>query len=119
MRLTEKDYCGYDIKNRNDFNGYDNEEDSQKLFSCLQKLGQLEDIEEELGIDLVTLIKAEKDGIWYNSNGTFYFNYFDVSLAHRCFRRYVDYFRNYMSFDFKDYGKTWALTKEELENERI
>ena len=79
------------------------------------KLGQLEDIEEELGIDLITLFKAEKDGIWYNSNGTFYFNYFDVSLAHRCFRRYVDYFRNYMSFDFKDYGKTWALTKEELE----
>ena len=108
MRLTDNEFHSKENKERA---CYIQEPRIQAIYD---KLFDLEDIEEELGIDLITLFKAEKDGIWYNSNGTFYFNYFDVSLAHRCFRRYVDYFRNYMSFDFKDYGKTWALTKEEL-----
>lgn len=82
---------------------------------CLNKLGPLEDNEDELGIGLATLIKAGKDGIWYKSNGTFYFDHFDISLVNKCFRKYIDYFRDYMSFAFKDYGKTWALTKDELE----
>ena len=78
------------------------------------KLGQLEDIEEELGIDLITLFKALKNGIWIQDlmslgiqsvsihyskeEGIYLYNYF---------------FEN--CYDFKDYGKTWALTKEELE----
>lgn len=72
-------------------------------------------IENELGIDFITLIKAGKEGIWYKSNGTFYFDHFDISLVNKCFRKYIDYCRSYMSFAFKDYGKTWALTKKELE----
>lgn len=86
------------------------------------KLGKYEDIEQELGIDLITLFKALKNG--------FYFKYKDKTLSSN------DYFfqittdlRDNWIFDIisdhlsllstkvKDYGKTWALTKEELENE--
>lgn len=38
---------------------------SYNLSSVYDKLGQLEDIEEEVGVDLVTLFKALKDGIYY------------------------------------------------------
>ena len=44
------------------------EELSTKLDS-IHKLGMLEDIEEELGIDLVTLFKALKNGKIYVSKG--------------------------------------------------
>lgn len=90
--------------------------------NVVDKLGQLEDIEEELGIDLITLFKARK-GIYYkNALGTIYlidplepYN-FDIDLFNESI--YVEYYnkphRN-RSFAFSDYGKTWALTKEELE----
>ena len=80
----------------------------------IDKLGQLEDVEEELGIDLVTLFKALKNGIYVDENymdfGTTNnflcpnnLDYFDVNLKQIAGGIY-----------FKDYGKTWALTKEEL-----
>ncbi len=78
-----------------------------------QKLGQLEDIEDELGIDLIILLKAVKDGVWvrhpYNS------------IDYEPFR--IDYCSDYKTgeeemyicgMEIKNYGKTWALTKEDL-----
>ena len=88
-----------------------------------EKLQQLENIEEELGIDLITLFKAinsksiftkydgkisehiednynERD--WYMQDEIVYFYWEDGS--HLC-------------FEFKDYGKTWSLDWSELENE--
>ena len=61
------------------------------------KLGQLEDIEEELGIDLITFFKLMKknDHIYYRKGNKIkegVLTYGPVSK----------------------YGKTWALTKEEL-----
>lgn len=88
--------------------------DFETIEKELKEYKQYKIIEEELGIDLMTLLKASKEGFWYNSNGTFYFDHFDISLVNRCFRKYIDYLRDYISFDFKDYGKTWSLTKEEL-----
>lgn len=119
MRLTEKDYCGFDIKNREDFNGYDNEKDSQKLFSCLQKLGQLEDIEDGLGIDLLTLFKALKNGIWVKYDADFGFTGKPEIVIKKdkcteiCLRNKKWWIQE-NDFLLKDYGKTWALTKEEL-----
>lgn len=88
------------------------------------KLADLEDIEEELGIELITLFKALKNGVYYFA--------YQSQLTHD----YVSLIDNYVIFGpvdklyftfktwcendpllFKDYGKTWALTKEELENE--
>lgn len=44
MRLTEKTYCGYDVKNRKLKSGYTDDE----IFSVLQALGKLEDLLENL-----------------------------------------------------------------------
>ena len=86
---------------------------------CYNKLGQLEDIEEELGIDLVTLFKAldEKQRI-------FALNEYDLRVVELpvlyASRKLVDgeIFINvngcFANFKTKDYGKWWALTKEEL-----
>ena len=88
------------------------------------KLGQLEDIEEELGIDLITLFKAMKQGIYYKEEvwGKMFSGFSSIiylSLKDKCLMEECDdgsihdsiYYHNYY---FKDYGKTWALTKEEL-----
>ena len=81
--------------------------------ACVDKLGQLEDIEEELGIDLVTLFKALK-GIYIKPNNIY------VGSPYLCFAENEN---RELEFQFKvvdtwykvkDYGKTWALTKEEL-----
>ena len=82
---------------------------------CIQKLGQLEDIEEELGIDLITLFKILKNGIWVKTkNGIS--QHFTVSIRKWLqTNTYCLYYRPYTHIWFEDYGKTWALTREELE----
>ena len=98
MRLTEK-------KNGTYWN-YGN------FVEIIDKLGQLEDIEEELGIDLITLFKALKDGVYYK--------YKDMGVEKISKLRPITIHKNTIVCDyhtykyFKDYGKTWALTKEEL-----
>lgn len=134
-RLTEKDYCGYDIKDRQNFNGYDNDKDCQKIFSCLQKLGQLEDIEEELGIDLITISKVLGNGLYYKTDyGTIEFvninrltfvegiNDYAFEKINGCECGTNSNNQNWWNlrrsvFLFKHYGKSWALTKEELKGE--
>ena len=85
-----------------------------------EKLFALENIEEELGIDLITLFKAQTNGIWYldfngyNENGKS--THISRKQEHDI---YIDFKQKalvgkWISYDFKDYGKTWALTKEEL-----
>ena len=92
-----------------------------------KKLKQLEDIGEELGIDLRILFKALKNGFYYYSdNGIVHTsdNESYISLqAQSCLPNqmcievdYDDY--STMCFYFIDYGKTWALTREELEENR-
>lgn len=90
------------------------------------KLGQLEDIEDELGIDLVTLFKALKNKELYwktNKYGIIKTTFDNESLRPEVsFDNYIDnewsigLVSNALSDDelLKDYGKTWALTKEEL-----
>ena len=108
MRLTEKvndKHCSYDIK-------------KGCLCSAFKKLGQLEDIEEELGIDLITFFK-------YLFTDKFYVRRYRNNIEERIFWSintdsvevveekypYGDCTEKLM---FKDYGKTWTLTKEEL-----
>lgn len=112
-RLTEK-YIDRDNKTQyqnacgiNEFEYCGGRED------IFNKLGKLEDIEEELGIDLITLFKALKNGV--------YVRYTNNEIEHRivagieeenitlCIKENKEC---YMYFD--EYGKTWALTKEEL-----
>lgn len=88
----------------------------QIVAEALEKLDQLEDIEEELGIDLITLFKALKDGIYFYGQKEEELQ--DVQL--RMFHEEPMLVHN--CGDLTDlevyvagYGKTWALTKEELE----
>ena len=88
------------------------------------KLADLEDIEDELGIDLVTLFKAiMNDGLVYIKfddnlskcfNGN---NIFGICCKwnFKCYPCFTVPFGTFeVTFYLKDYGKTWALTKEEL-----
>ena len=88
------------------------------------KLADLEDIEDELGIDLTTLFKALKNGCFAKET----FDYMGRKQTQIIFTEFTqlyyaddldDYLIHIRARDYylKDYGKTWALTKEELENE--
>ncbi len=82
---------------------------------AVEKYVKHKEIEEELGIDLLTLFKAMKDG------------YYVKSPINNCiFRKHQSYCDDGIYYDSldgfafntylktKDYGKTWALTEEEL-----
>lgn len=96
------------------------EELSTKLDS-IHKLGQLEDIEEEIGIDLTVLFSALKNGVWYfDEQGQLLHDY--VWLVNNYVGTGVP---DKLSFSFKTflsgkillfagYGKEWALTEERL-----
>ena len=88
------------------------------------KLGKLEDIEEELGIDLIKAVELCKQ---VNSKKVVYtkerwgidtikiLDELDIELfSHRLYKNFGGV---YVSLDLYEYGKTWALTKEELEND--
>lgn len=93
-----------------------------------QKLCQLEDIEEELNIELITLFEALKNGAWfidYRDSHIFYakatipsfFNSstYDSPQENIEFKGFKILDQLYgIGHELKDYGKTWALTKEEL-----
>ena len=95
--------------------------------ACVEKLGKLEDLEEEIGIDFITLFKALKNGIYlkFGSEKITGVYYEHRAILPRHFDKdYKGYFIDLqlelsINFNFyiKDYGKTWALTREELENE--
>lgn len=119
MRLLEKNNLvvgGYQPKMSG--NGME----GQSAILC--KLGQLEDIEEELGIELLTLFKALKNGIYYKEtlSGRIYEKYINeflyISFEDKALIYLTDDFAHstsmFMYYEFDDYGKTWALTKEEL-----
>lgn len=77
------------------------------------KLHDLEDIEDELGIDLIKLfdcIRNEK-GIWKKEPDG---NLINTRCMLTCEFGYWRVYDKETIYEIKDYGKTWALTKEEL-----
>lgn len=96
-----------------------------KIQQMFLKLGQLEDIEEELGIDLITLFKVLKGNIYSLHPETGKICLIVLPICYYCGNQWVigcrsmewnDKENSCDSWDClpKDYGKTWALTKEEL-----
>lgn len=82
------------------------------FYKAINKLGQLEDIEEGLGISLITLFKTFKEGFVDCDNKYHHFTnlYIDDEEIFDGYER--------QPFKLKDYGITWALTREELENDK-
>lgn len=112
MRLTKKSgyhYYSYGVKEKENKNGL-----KRQYGKSITKLGQLEDVEDELGIDLVTLFKALKQGGVYVKNGITE----DTAIKMRSFQICGDNsgitIWSQIRLNAEDYGKTWALTKEEL-----
>ena len=78
------------------------------------KLEQLEDIEEELGIDLITLFKALQNGVYVKQYGQI--EHYFLKLLSDGINLYLTNYggtRVILSQDY--YGKTWALDKQTLE----
>lgn len=121
-RLTDKDCYKYE-----DFCfNYRNRETMQSGidFAMYVKLKSLEDLEEKIGIDLIEAVKLCKQ---VNRNKVVYIKKdggidtinllgeLDIELFNH--RLYVNARVMYISLDLYNYGKTWALTKEELEED--
>jgi len=77
------------------------------IAEMIKKLSDLEDIEQELGIDLITLFKALSCGAWEKQKDNV-LNFDDCKLLYK--RIQIGCNVHWLS----NYGKTWALTKEEL-----
>ena len=117
-RLTDKDCWKYE-----DFVfNYRNRETMQSGtdFARYVKLKSLEDIEEEIGVDFITLVKMLKDDVYINDGGI-------VGEIGNIYKEQVKSIEHWpiwgftvgddemkTFYTFKDRGKTWALDKEEF-----
>ena len=83
-----------------------------------KKLYQLEDIEDEIGIDLITLFKAYSNGFYVRGEKEKQYIDFQNYLNANAFKNkemFYGHERCYQYVKLYDYGKDWALTKKELE----
>ena len=84
------------------------------------RLQEYKSLEKELGIDLITLIKALKGGVFVKNRKGIEFaqSVFVGKGVINCSVYSSKYSNNrgrsYKNKWLKDYGKTWALTREEL-----
>lgn len=98
--------------------------DYQLIENAVDKLGELEDIEDELGIELTVLFKGLKSNkifikANYNGESIMPCNSFDLVfngfVGYHLYCRYGVVNECHEYCKLKDYGKTWALTEEGLE----
>ena len=73
-------------------------------------------IEEELGVDLITLFTALERGVWYkdykDNDKIKFTDYIEENM--KCKELIVPAKYTIIGLKFRDYGKTWALDKEEF-----
>ena len=111
MRLTEKveftSDCSFELYRPRKY---------VSIPECCNKLGQLEDIADNLGIDLVTFLKAFTQEDIYLKDKKNNVCCCDYEVTYNRDKNGW-YFKSILlgKFYFKDYGKTWALTEKELE----
>lgn len=113
-RLTKKYSYGY-------LPQYERET-KENYYDLVYKLGELEDIEEELGIDLITLFKALINGVYVvcgDIEGAFIDFAESYKLELNIYAKKIMVKDDYSpTLEFKHYGYYWALTKEELNNDK-
>ena len=90
-----------------------------------EKLHQILNIEEELGIDLTILFNALKNGVYYfdeqgqliYSNVWLTDNHVSTGVYDKlCYSFKTSYHETLL---FENYGKTWALSEEELRSKEL
>lgn len=82
--------------------------DKAQRFNALEKLGNIEDLEEELNVEILIIYKALKNGFFDNKEEYHHFS----NLFMNTEEIYDSYTKEV--FQIKDYGITWALTEKEL-----
>lgn len=98
---------------------------------AIDKLGELEDIEEKHGVELVALFKALEQGAWFvdKRNKNIFFakctlcskldGKFECTQEEMKFNGFIILEQLFgLGYELKDYGVTWALTREELETQK-
>lgn len=83
-----------------------------------KKLYELEDIEDEIGIELTTLFKAYSNGFYVKGEKEKQYIDFQNYLNANAFKNkemFYGHERCYQYVKLYDYKKEWALTKKELE----
>ena len=95
-------------------------EETIEKVAIYNKLYELEDIEEQIGVELLILFKALENGAYCKrGKKTVFFYRLEASdLVNYSFKVFNTKKWEWETYNFKDYGKTWALTKEELTNEK-
>ena len=78
---------------------------------CLNKLGKIEDLEEELGCPLDVVFKALANGVYYEDVANC-MRYMAVDLHLNLDSEYVLYFDDEEYLLTKNYKKTWWLKKD-------
>lgn len=109
-RLTEfrKDLNRYEYKQ--DERGYCFIQEGQ----IVQKLGKLEDLEEELGCPLEVVVKALQNGVYYEDAAN-NMRYMVADLHFNLAGDFVLYFDDEEYLLARNYKKTWWLRKDKSE----
>lgn len=98
----------------------------QKILEIMQENKKYKSLEEELGIDLITLFEALKQDYIYVKHHYGWSNTFKIKKEYIQGFKYADDTTPVFWTDdcgeehmvyIKNYEKTWALTREELEND--
>ena len=98
-----------------------NEDIKKQKFEIVKKdldlFEEYRKIEEEIGVDFITLVKMLKDGVYINDGGI-------VDEIGHIYKEQVKSIEHWpvwgftagdnVEYAFKDRGKTWALSKEEF-----
>ena len=106
-RLTKKNDIGY-------FPAYERET-KENYYDLVHKLGVLEDLEEEIGIDFITLSKILKQRFVYdNDQVKIEVLGLHIKSDELCLYGFVEDTTHAVYLRLKDYGKTWTITKEKL-----
>ena len=98
-----------------------NEDIKKQKFEIIKKdldlFEEYRKIEEEIGVDFITLVKMLKDGVYINDGGI-------VNEIGNIYKEQVKSIEHWPvwgfttddggEYAFKDRGKTWALSKEEF-----
>ena len=95
--------------------GHNYEHDLFRDIYC--KLQYLEDIEEEIGIEFITLIKMLKNDVYINDGGIVD----EIGNIYTAQVKSIEHWPVWgftagdnVEYAFKDRGRTWALNKEEF-----
>ena len=114
-RIIEKNVDGYVLKHREDF--------TENTYEVIQKLGKLEDLEEQLGCPLEVMFKALKqcefEGLYFETKDTDGFKrkgFYKCSLSFSGFSNRFYWNCGWNAETWLDcYQKTWWLKKDKSE----